>query len=85
MARTIRLTSIVSCLCPPSLPARDPLLQHLALVLQAAIEGEGVAGQLYAESLIDALVVHFLKRYAAAWPSRQEVTGGLSPYKLALI
>jgi hypothetical protein len=45
----------------PSLPAHDPLLQHLALVLQAAIEGEGVAGQLYAESLIDALVVHFLQ------------------------
>jgi hypothetical protein len=66
----------------PSLPAHDPLLQHLALVLQAAIEGEGVAGQLYAESLIDALVVHFLKRYAAARPSLQKVTGGLSPYKL---
>jgi AraC-like DNA-binding protein len=66
----------------PSLPAHDPLLQHLALVLQAAIEGKGVAGQLYAESLIDALVVHFLKRYAAARPSQQEATGGLSPYKL---
>jgi AraC-like DNA-binding protein len=66
----------------PSLPAHDPLLQHLALVLQAAIEGEGMAGQLYAESLIDALVVHFLKRYAAARPSLQEATGGLSPYKL---
>jgi AraC family transcriptional regulator len=66
----------------PSLPGHDPLLQHLRLVLQAAIEGEGVAGQLYAESLIDALVVHFLKRYAAARPSLQEATGGLSPYKL---
>jgi AraC-like DNA-binding protein len=66
----------------PSLPAHDPLLQHLALVLQAAVEGKGVAGQLYAESLADALVVHFLKRYAAARPSLQEATGGLSPYKL---
>jgi hypothetical protein len=66
----------------PSLPAHDPLLQHLALVLQAAVEGEGAAGQLYAESLADALVVHFLKRYAAARPSLQELTGGLSPYKL---
>jgi AraC family transcriptional regulator len=62
----------------------DPLLQHLALVLQSAVEGEGVAGQLYAESLADALVVHFLKRYAAVRPSLQEVTGGLSPYKLRL-
>ena len=66
----------------PSLPAHDPLLQHLALVLQAAIEGEDVAGQLYAESLADALVVHFLKRYAAARPSRPAVTGGLLPSKL---
>jgi AraC-like DNA-binding protein len=66
----------------PSLPAHDPLLQHLALVLQTAVKGEGVAGQLYAASLIDALVVHFLKRYAAVRPSLQEATGGLSPYKL---
>jgi AraC-like DNA-binding protein len=66
----------------PSLPAHDPLLQHLALVLQAALEGKSVAGQLYAESLADALVVHFLKRYAAARPPLREVTGGLSPYKL---
>ena len=72
----------IASLIVPSLPAHDPLLQHLALVLQAAVEGEGVAGQLYAESLADALVVHFLKRYAAARPSLQEVTGGLSPYKL---
>ena len=66
----------------PSLPAHDPLLQHIALVLQVAIAGQGVAGQLYAASLVDALVVHFLKRYAAARPSLQEVTGGLLSYKL---
>jgi AraC family transcriptional regulator len=66
----------------PSLPAHDPLLQHLALVLQAALEGRGLAGRLYAESLTDALVVHFLKRYAAARPSLREVSGGLSPSKL---
>jgi AraC family transcriptional regulator len=66
----------------PSLPAHDPLLQHLALVLQTAVEGEGVAGQLYADSLADALVGHFLKRYAAARRSLRVVTGGLLPYKL---
>jgi hypothetical protein len=59
----------------PSLPAHDPLLQHLALVLQAAVEGEGVAGQLYADTLADALVMHFLKRYAAVQPSQQEASG----------
>jgi AraC-like DNA-binding protein len=66
----------------PDLNAHDPLLQHMALVLQAAIEGEDVEGHLYAESLADALVVHFLRRYAAARQSLRELTGGLSPYKL---
>ena len=66
----------------PCLKADDPLLQHTALVLQAAVEGEGVAGHLYAESLADALVVHFLRRYVAARQSMKELTGGLSPYKL---
>jgi len=66
----------------PSLPARDPLLQHLALVLQTAVESESALGQLYADSLADALVGHFLKRYAAAGASQREVAGGLLPYKL---
>ncbi len=66
----------------PSLAVHDPLLHHIALVLQVALEGEGVAGQLYAKALADALVVHFLRRYAASRPSLGEVTGGLSPNKL---
>jgi AraC-like DNA-binding protein len=66
----------------PYLKAHDPLLQHMALMLQAAIEGEGMAGHLYAESLADALVLHFLRRYAAARQTLRELTGGLSAYKL---
>jgi len=65
-----------------SLPAHDPLLQHLGLVLQAAVGGKGVAGQLYAESLTDALAVHFLKRYAAARSAPSAGSGGLLSYKL---
>ena len=64
------------------LPLHDPLHHHIALVLQAAVDAEGEAGQLYAETLADALTVHFLRRYAAAQPARREVTGGLTPYKL---
>jgi AraC-like DNA-binding protein len=64
------------------LPIHDPLHYHIALVLQAAVDAEGEAGQLYAEALADALTVHFLRRYAAAQPVRREVTGGLPPYKL---
>jgi AraC family transcriptional regulator len=66
----------------PHLTTPDPLLQHIALVLQIAIEGGGGVGQFYAESLTDALVVHFLRRYGASQHLQEEVTGGLSPYKL---
>jgi hypothetical protein len=66
----------------PSLPASDPLLQHIALVLQAVLAAEAEEGQLYVESLTSALVVHFLRRYAAARPSLRVGSGGLSPYKL---
>jgi AraC family transcriptional regulator len=66
----------------PSLPTYDPLLHHIALVLQAAIEGEDVAGQLYAAVLADALAVHFLGRYAASRSPLRQATGGLPPSKL---
>jgi AraC-like DNA-binding protein len=66
----------------PSLPAHDPLLHHIASVLQAVIESKDFAGQLYAESLADALAIHFLRRYGASRQSLREVTGGLSSYKL---
>src|SRR5216684_801591 len=74
--QTERLTIV------PYFPAPDPFLHHIALVLQAALEGESVAVQLYAQSLADALVVHFLRRSSAARPSLPEMNGGLSPYKL---
>lgn len=66
----------------PTLHAHDPLIHHMALVLQAAIEGEGEAGKLYAAVLADALVTHFLRRYTASRPSPRQVTGGLVPCKL---
>jgi AraC family transcriptional regulator len=65
-----------------SLSAHDCLLQHMALVLQAAIEGEDVEGCLYAESLADALAVHFLRRYSTMRPPLRAATVGLQPYKL---
>jgi AraC-like DNA-binding protein len=64
------------------LPLPDLLHQHIALVLQATITAADVAGQLYAAALADALVVHVLRRYAAAQPVLSEATGGLAPYKL---
>jgi AraC-like DNA-binding protein len=66
----------------PALHAHDPLLHHMALVLQAAIEGEGEAGRLYAAVLADALVGHFLTRYAVSRSPLGQATGGLALAKL---
>ena len=64
------------------LPLHDLLLQHIALVLQATVAAEDVAGQLYAAALAEALVGHVLRRYAAARPAQRAATGGFAPYKL---
>ena len=66
----------------PHLPRRDPLLHHMARVLQAAVEAEGVAGCLYAETLANALAVHLLSRYAIGQHRDQPHYGGLTPGKL---
>ncbi|HEY5869760.1 MAG TPA: AraC family transcriptional regulator, partial [Candidatus Tectomicrobia bacterium] len=66
----------------PTLPVQDPLHRHIVLVLQAAVAAESEAERLYAEALVEALVVHFLRRYAASWPSPHAAAGGLTPYKL---
>ena len=50
------------------LRADDPLLRHITLVLQAAIDGEGVTGRLYSESITNALAGHLLRRYTACRP-----------------
>jgi AraC family transcriptional regulator len=66
----------------PHLHAGDPLLYHITLVLQAEIDAECLASRLYAESLANALVVHFLRRYATCRPPLVAWSGGLSKPKL---
>ena len=66
----------------PHLPRHDPLLHHMALVLQAAVDAEDVAGGLYAEAVANALAVHLLRRAALVRPRDQPWHGGLPPSKL---
>ena len=66
----------------PALHPQDPLLHHMALVLQTSINGEDEAGWLYASALSDALAVHFLKRFAASQSALGQATNGLAPSKL---
>jgi AraC-like DNA-binding protein len=54
----------------------------MALVLQAAVDAEDVAGGLYAEALANALAVHLLRRAALVRPRDQPWHGGLPPSKL---
>jgi len=54
----------------------------MALVLQAAVEAEGMAGCLYAEALANALAVHLLSRYAIGRHLDQPFHGGLTLCKL---
>lgn len=64
------------------LALHDPLLHHMASVLQSAIEAAGDLEQLYAEVLADALVAHCFSRYHAGQFAQHEVRGGLTPYTL---
>jgi AraC-like DNA-binding protein len=66
----------------PHLHPGDPLLHHMTLVLQAAIDAEGLPGRLYAEALTNALAVHLLRRYGTCRPPVGAWTGGLSKTRL---
>lgn len=66
----------------PSLQAHDPLQRHIALVLQTATAAKSRTEQLYAETLTDALMTHFLQRYAASQPGLEKSASRLVPYKL---
>src|SRR5262249_30276157 len=58
LVQTASASLSVACVeLVPHLSVDDPLLHHMGLVLQAAIAVEGIAGQLYAESLANALAV----------------------------
>jgi AraC-like DNA-binding protein len=66
----------------PHLHPGDPLLDHIRLVLQAAIDADDVPGRLYAEALTHALAVHLLRRSAACRPPAAADPSGLSKPKL---
>lgn len=66
----------------PHFHASDPLLHHIGLVLQVAVDAASPASHLYAEVLTNALAVHFLQRYVACTPPVRPVASGLTPAML---
>jgi AraC family transcriptional regulator len=61
---------------------RDPLVQHIALTLLDEYNNENREGNLYADSLINTLTLHLLKNYSNAKGIMENMSGGLSGYKL---
>jgi AraC family transcriptional regulator len=60
----------------------DPLIQHIALNLLDELNSEQPTGRIYAESLVQTLVLHLLRNYSTARFATENSTGGLSGYRL---
>jgi AraC family transcriptional regulator len=65
----------------PTFAQSDPLIQHLALNLQANLESRNY-DRLYGESLFHALSMHLLRHYCTRQFEPKKYKGGLAPYKL---
>ncbi len=61
---------------------KDPLVQHIGLALLAESNAAASEGKLYAESLIQTLILHLLRNYSNAKSVTENTNGGLSGYKL---
>lgn len=61
---------------------RDPLIHQIGLALIEEMNSETPAGRIYAESLSQTLVFHLLKNYSTANFAPENISGGLSGYRL---
>ncbi|HEX8251367.1 MAG TPA: AraC family transcriptional regulator [Pyrinomonadaceae bacterium] len=61
---------------------QDPLIQHIGLTLLVESGSETPSGRLYADSLIQTLILHLLKNYSTANSIPENLSGGLSGYRL---
>ncbi|BAZ69664.1 putative transcriptional regulator [Fischerella sp. NIES-4106] len=66
----------------PQLKIRDPLIQQIGLTLKTELEIDGLSDRLYAESMVNALAVHLLRRYSTRQQKIPSDCGGLPNYKL---
>lgn len=61
---------------------KDALIQQIGLTLLEEAKAESPTGRLYADSLIQTLILHLLKNYSTASAVRENLNGGLSGYRL---
>lgn len=60
----------------------DAVIQHLALALLGEASACEPVGLMYAESLTNTLILHLLKNYSTAGRKPDNLSGGLSGYRL---
>jgi AraC family transcriptional regulator len=61
---------------------QDPLVYQIGLALKTELQVNGTVNNLYTESMINALLVHLLRRYSSSPYAPPEITNGLSKLKL---
>lgn len=69
-------------LIPHTANQEDLFIQGVALALKADVESGYASGQIYGESLTNALSVHLLRHYCNRTPRIQTYSNGLPPHKL---
>ena len=69
----------------PQFATPDPLVYQIGLSLQSALAKHGTSSRLYAETLINTLILHLLENYSAPCTSFKGITGKLPQYKLQQI
>ncbi|MDZ8264004.1 AraC family transcriptional regulator [Nostoc sp. ChiQUE01b] len=62
--------------------AHDSQIEAIARLFQAEFDTGGIGGHLYAESLIQVLLVHLLRQYCAFSPKMQPDVGGMPNNRL---
>ncbi|MBN3940254.1 MAG: hypothetical protein HWQ40_10020 [Nostoc sp. NMS9] len=60
----------------------DSQIEAIARLFQAEFDTGGIGGHLYAESLIQVLIVHLLQQYCAFTPKMQPDVGGMPNNRL---
>ena len=70
----------------PQFATPDPFIYQIGIALKSALAKHGTSSRLYAETLVNTLIIHLLEHYSTRRPNLSEcVTGKLPRYKLQQI
>ena len=69
----------------PQFITLDPLIYQIGVALKSALAKHGINSRLYAETLINTLILHLLEYYSVPVNSFKSVAGKLPQYKLQQI